>query len=199
MRVARLNAYDPIQDYLGARVWDGVPRIDFWLRDFLGVKDTAYTRAVARKVLCAGVMRVYVPGCKFDHTMVLEGEQDIGKSTVCKILGSERFYGDFQIDPHNKDTVQNLQGLWIVEMAELATVRKADTDALKAFLTRSTDKIRVAFGRLPQEFPRQSMFIGSYNPDADGAYLKDATGNRRWWPAMQRGSHTPRRDCLDRC
>ena len=180
--VAHANKFHPVRDYLGGLVWDGVPRLDMWLTDHLGVEDSAYTRAVARKTLCAAVMRVYHPGCKFDHVLVFEGLQGIGKSTVCKILGGA-WAADFTLDPHNKDSIQLMQGRWIIEMAEMETSRKADLQALKAFVSRPKDEARLAYGRAVGEFPRQSIFIGSINPGADGTYLQDDE-NRRWWPVM---------------
>ncbi|MDE2100697.1 MAG: bifunctional DNA primase/polymerase [Patescibacteria group bacterium] len=178
---AQLRKFHPVREYLDGLKWDGTARLDFWLRDFLGVADSLYTQACARKVLCAAVMRIFRPGCKFDHVLVLEGAQRIGKSTVCGILGGAWFL-DSPIDPQNKDTVQLMQGKWVIELAEMEVTRRAEADALKAFLTRQTDKVRMAYGRLAGEYPRQSIFIASKNPEADGAYLKDSTGNRRWWP-----------------
>lgn len=175
------NRFHPIREYLEGLKWDGVPRLDNWLHDFMGAADDAYTRACARKTLCAAVLRVLKPGIKFDHVLLLEGGQGIGKSGACKILGGD-WFGDFAVDPHNKDTVQLMQGKWIIELAELEANNRVDMDALKAFLTRSSDKARLAYGRLANEFPRQSIFIGSKNPGGDGTYLNDDTGNRRWWP-----------------
>lgn len=177
------NRFHPVREYLSSLIWDKTPRLDTWLGDYCGAADDDYTRACARKVLCAAVMRVFKPGCKFDHVLVLEGEQGIGKTAICKILGGE-WYGDFKVDPGNKDTVQLLQGRWIVELAELAVTRISDVDALKAFISREVDTARLAYGRLALEFPRQSIFIATKNPSADNAYLKDDTGNRRWWPVQ---------------
>lgn len=182
---ADANKFHPVREYLESLKWDGRLRLDTWLHDYAGAKDDEYTRACARKTLCAAVMRVMRPGCKFDSVLVLEGEQDIGKSAICKILGGE-WSGDFSVDPRNKDTIQLMQGQWIIELAELEFTRKTDTDAIKAFLTRQTDKARLAYGRLAMEFPRQSIFIATKNPEADGAYLKDDSGNRRWWPVSLR-------------
>lgn len=179
--VAWGKRFHPVREYLDGLVWDGVSRLDFWLRDHLGVEDSEYSRAVSRKVLCAAVVRVYRPGCDFHQVLVLEGEQGIGKSQVCRILGGE-WAADFPVDPHDKDTVQLLQGRWIVELAELEVTGRTETDALKAFISRPSDKVRLAYGRLAVEYPRQSIFIASKNPAADGTYLKDDTGNRRWWP-----------------
>lgn len=178
--VARMKRFHPVREYLQSLKWDGVPRLDFWLRDFLGVEDTDLTRAIARKTLCAAIMRVMKPGCKFDYTLILEGSQGVGKSELCKILGGE-WAADFAVDPANKDTIQYMQGRWIIELADLQTHNTAEVNALKAFLTRRSDRVRLAYGRLAIEYPRQSIFIGSFNPGADGTYLKDDTGNRRYW------------------
>ena len=180
------NRFHPVREYLEGLVWDGVNRLDTWLSDYAGAADNDYTRACARKTLCAAVARVLKPGCKFDHILVLEGEQDTGKSRLCAALGGD-FYGDFVLDPHNKDTIQNLQGKWIVEMSEMEVTRRSDINALKAFITRTTDKARLAYQRLSSDFPRQCIFIGTINPEADGAWLKDDTGNRRFWPVEQTG------------
>lgn len=179
--VANGNRFHPVREYLTSLKWDGVARLDHWLRDYAGAADDAYTRACSRKTLCAAVMRAFKPGCKFDHVLVLEGGQDIGKSTMTQVLGGA-WSGDFSVDPRDKDTIQLMQGHWIIELAELADTRNADVEAFKAFITRTIDTARLAYGRLAQSYPRQSIFIASKNPRADGAYLKDDTGNRRWWP-----------------
>lgn len=179
--VAYHARFHPVRNWLNSLKWDGTPRLDFWLRDFLGVDDSEYSRACARKVLCAAVQRVFEPGCKFDHVLILEGAQDAGKSTAVEILGAP-WNADAPVDPHNRDTVDLLQGRWIVELAEMEVVRKTDEEALKAFITRKTDLARLAYGRRTSEYPRQSIFIATKNPRDDGTYLKDPTGNRRWWP-----------------
>jgi len=186
--VAHRYPFHPVREYLEGLKWDGKSRLDWWLRDFLGADDTEYTRAVGRKFLCAAITRVYRPGCKFDHVPVLEGAQGIGKSSVVKILGGP-WAGDFTIDPHSKDTVQLMQGHWFAEIAELEFKGKAEEDAVKAFITRQTDKARLAYGRYATEFPRQSVFIATKNPASDGTFLKDETGGRRWWPVMCHGVH----------
>lgn len=178
--VAHENRFHPVREYLLGLSWDGARRLDSWLCDYLGVEDTPYTRAVARKTLCAAVMRVMRPGIKFDHVLVFEGLQGIGKSSVCKILGGE-WAADFTLDPHNKDSIQLMQGKWIIELAEMETTRRSELQSLKAFISRGKDEARLAYGRAVGEFPRQSIFIGSINPGADGTYLQDDE-NRRWWP-----------------
>ena len=179
--VAYHNRFHPVREYLTGLKWDGVKRLDFWLRDYLGAEDTAYVRACARKTLCAAVMRVMRPAIKFDHVLVLEGEQDIGKSTAVEILGG-RWATDAPVDPHSRDTVDMMVGRWIIEMAEMEVTRRSDEEALKAFIVRKTDLARLAYARKTCEFKRQSIFIATKNPKADGTYLTDPTGNRRWWP-----------------
>ena len=179
--VAYYRRFHPVRQWLGSVKWDGVKRLDTWLHDFLGVADSPYSRACAAKVLCAAVARVYEPGVKFDHVLVLEGAQDVGKSTAIEILGGQ-WAADAAVDPHNRDTIDMMQGRWIIELAEMEVVRKVDEDALKAFITRKKDLARLAYGRSTGEFPRQSIFIATKNPRADGTYLRDETGGRRWWP-----------------
>jgi predicted P-loop ATPase len=180
------NKLHPVREWLLGLEWDKVSRIDNWLSVYAHVHDTAYSRACGRKLLCAAVARVLNPGCKFDHVVVLEGDQGIGKSMLCKILGGE-WYGDFVVDPHNKDTIAALQGKWIVELSEMEVTKRADANALKAFISRQSDKVRLAYGRMALEFPRQCVFIGSINPEGDGTWLKDGTGNRRFWPVRIAG------------
>ena len=179
--VAYNAKFHPVKEYLNRLVWDKERRLDSWLTDFLGVEDSEYSRAVGRKIICAAVMRAFHPGIKFDHVLVLEGRQDLGKSTVVEILGGA-WASDAPVDPHSRDTVDAMQGRWIIEIAEMEVVRKTDEDALKAFITRRTDRCRLAYGLTTVDFPRQSIFIATKNPRADGTYLKDDTGNRRWWP-----------------
>lgn len=196
--VAHHSRFHPVREYLSGLKWDGQARLDTWLRDHLGALDNAYTRACARKVLCAAVVRVFHPGTKFDHVLVLEGAQDLGKSSAIEILAGD-WASDAPIDPHSRDTIDAMQGRWIIELAELDVLssRKVDEDALKAFITRRTDRARLAYGRTTGEFPRQSIFIATKNPGADGTYLKDDTGNRRWWPVRCEPRHGPVKAQID--
>ncbi|MDT8287407.1 MAG: VapE family protein [Elusimicrobiales bacterium] len=180
------NRFHPVREYLLGLKWDGVERLDHWLTKYGHAKDTPYTRAAARKMICAAVARVFKPGCKFDHMLVLEGGQGIGKTQLCKLLGGE-WYGDLVVDPHNKDTIASMQGKWVIEMSEMEVTRRTEMNALKAFISREIDKTRLAYGRNSQEYPRQCVFIGSINPKADRTYLEDTTGNRRFWPIELRG------------
>lgn len=176
--------FHPIREYLSSLKWDGVQRLNTWLHDYLGAQTEGrpeYLAAAGRKVICAAVMRALSPGIAFHHVLVLEGGQDLGKSSAVAILGG-KWASDAPIDPHSRDTVDALRGVWFAEIAELEVFRKADGDALKAFITRPTDRVRLAYGRATGEYPRQCVFIATKNPEADNTYLKDDTGNRRYWP-----------------
>jgi len=186
--VAYHDRFHPVREYLDGLKWDGVRRLNFWLRDFMGVADSPYTQACARKTLCAAVMRVYKPGIRFKYVLLLEGDQDIGKSSAVEILGGA-WACDAPVHPHARDTVDLMQGRWFIELAEMDVTRRADEDALKAFVSRRTDRARLAYGRTTSEFPRQSVFIATKNPRADGTYLKDETGNVRWWPVRCKPEH----------
>ena len=173
--------FHPVRDYLKELEWDGVPRIDTWLTTYAGVDDNVYTRAVGAKTLVGAVARIFNPGVKFDTMLVLEGEQGIGKSTLISILGGE-FYGDIGITDNDKDTIDAMRGNWIIEVSEMVCSRKVDTDKLKSFLSKTTDRVRLAYRRNAEDYPRQSIFIGTINPEEGRGYLKDTTGNRRFWP-----------------
>ncbi len=178
--VANQKTYHPIKDELKSIEWDGVKRLDTWLLYYCGALDSAYTRAVGRKTLIGACARIFNPGCKFDHVLILEGVQGVGKSTTCEILGG-KWFGDANFDIQSKDTVEYVHSHWIIEFAEMATTRKADVNKLKNFITRTTDDTRLPYARARTMFPRQCIFIGTVNPDSIG-YLTDDTGNRRFWP-----------------
>jgi putative DNA primase/helicase len=173
-------AYHPVRDHIKSIAWDGVPRIDTWLKDYCGADDNLYVSTIGRKLLLGMVARVFHPGVKFDYCVILEGTQGIGKSTVCAILGG-KWYGDVIIDPHNRDTIDALRGKWVIELSEMEVTRRSDAQALKAFISRTSDRARLAYARASLDFPRQCVFMGTINPD-DMGYLVDHTGNRRFWP-----------------
>ena len=178
--VAELNRYHPVKDWLESLHHDGKPRLDTWLTRYLGVDASPYSRAVGRAFLVAMVARVMRPGCKHDHVLVLGGAQGIGKSTACRILGGD-WAGDNM--PSIRDGAREaglyLRGHWLVELAELAPSRKAEQEDLKAFLTRATDEIRAPYARRADIVPRQCVFVGTTN---ETAFLRDASGGRRFWP-----------------
>ncbi len=174
------NKFHPVRDYLNALKWDGVPRISTWLKRHLNASaPEPYLSAVSRKVMVAMVARVMEPGRKFDQVLILEGGQGKGKSTAVRHLAGDKWFSDAHINIKDKDAVLSLQAHWIIELGELSGMRKADVDSLKEFISRTTDKIRVPYGKLPEDFPRQCVFIGTTNNDE---FLKDETGNRRYWP-----------------
>ena len=177
---ARRESYHPVRDYLSSLEWDGTDRIDEWLIGYAGAKDTAYHRAIGRIVLIAAVRRVRRPGAKFDEVVVLESREGMGKSTALRILAGDKWFSDsapFNAEP--RETIEQLRGRWIIECADLAGVRKAEVEHVKAFLSRSVDTARLAYERETTRFPRQCVFIGSTN---DQHYLPSTTGNRRFWP-----------------
>ena len=175
------RSYHPIREFLNALPeWDRTVRADTLLIDYLGAADTAYVRAVTRKTLCAAVARVQHPGTKFDNILVLNGPQGIGKSTLIALLGGEWYSDSLSIsDMNDKTAAEKLQGFWIMEIGELAGMRKADIDKVKAFISRQDDKYRASFGRRVTPHPRQCIFFGTTN--SEKGYLRDITGNRRFW------------------
>lgn len=178
--VSKKYAFHPVKSYLDGLTWDKTPRLDQWLKSaFRAYGPDQYLEAVGRKVLVAAVARVYEPGVKFDHVMVLEGFQGKGKSTALRILAGDKWFTDGLGDIHQKDVVDQMTGKWLIELGELASIKKADVDLLKSFITRQTDRVRMPYGRRSADFPRQSIFIGSTNLDE---YFTDETGNRRYWP-----------------
>ena len=179
-QIATANSTHPVREYLETLEWDGVPRVNTWLQLYLGAEgEPAYLEAVSRKFLVAAVARVYNPGVKFDHMPILEGLQGKGKSTVGRILAGEKWFYDSELNLHDKDSALNLQGQWIVEMGELANINRADVRTIKSFITRQVDKVRPPYGKRMIESARQCVFFGTTNDDS---YLKDKTGNRRFWP-----------------
>lgn len=175
--VAMQNLFHPVRDYLGELAWDGESRLDTLLVDYLGAEDNEYVRAVTRKALVAAVARVYHPGCKFDYMLVLRGRQGIGKSALVAKLGGSWFSDSFTT-LQGKDAYEQVQGVWIMEVGELAGMRKAEAETIKLYISKQVDRFRPAYGRRLQEFPRQCIFIGSTN---ETQFLRDTTGNRRFW------------------
>jgi hypothetical protein len=177
---ANKRAFHPVRDYLESIHWDGVSRLDNWLSRYCGALDTEYSRYIGRKVLVAAVARVYRPGCKFDHVLVTEGAQGIGKSYMWEILASP-WFTDAPLHIQDKSAVEVMQGKWVIELAEMDALSKYESQTIKGFLTRTEDRCRMAWGRHAKNFPRQNIFVGSINPEQTG-WLKDRTGNRRFWP-----------------
>lgn len=181
-KVADDRRFHPIRDYLGSLPpWDGTPRIETLLVRCLQADDTPYVRAVTRKTLAAAVARIYKPGAKFDSVLVFDGVQGIGKSTLFKDLVGEEFYSETLslTDMDDKSGAEKLQGFWVVEIGELAGMKKADIEKVKAFLSTSDDKYRPSYGKTVESHPRQCVIVASVN--GERGYLRDVTGNRRFW------------------
>ncbi len=186
--VARDNSFHPVRDWLDGLVWDGKPRLDSWLTDYLGavvddIQNVDYLKEIGPKFLISMVARIYRPGCKVDYMLILEGGQGSVKSSACRVLAGAEYFSDALRDVTHKDASQHLRGLWLVEIAELEAMGKAETSAMKAFITRVTERYRPPFGRKEVIEPRQCVFVGTTN---EGVYLKDSTGNRRSWPVKVR-------------
>ncbi|CEK33912.1 virulence-associated protein e,Predicted P-loop ATPase and inactivated derivatives,Virulence-associated protein E [[Clostridium] sordellii] len=178
--IEKKNKYHPIIDYLNSNTWDKVSRVDTLMIDYLGAEDCEYTRNVTRKMLVAAVSRVFNPGIKFDYMLVLVGRQGIGKSYIINLLGRE-WYSDSLNTVYGKEAYEQLQNAWILEMAELSATKKADAEAIKHFISKTEDSYRQAYGRRVDTFKRQCVFFGTTN---ENEFLKDRTGNRRYWPLM---------------
>ncbi|MCS4486357.1 virulence-associated E family protein [Staphylococcus americanisciuri] len=176
--VALQNAYHPVRDYLSTLSWDGIPRLERLFVKYLGVEDSEVNRVATRKALTAGVARVMEPGCKFDYMLTLYGPQGVGKSAILKKLGGA-WFSDSLVSVTGKEAYEALQGVWLMEMAELAATRKAEVEAIKHFISKQIDRFRVAYGHYIEDFPRQCIFIGTTNK-VD--FLRDETGGRRFWP-----------------
>lgn len=172
------HSFNDITDYLNGLTWDGVPRLDTILIDYLGAVDDSYTRAVSRKAFTAAVNRAMVPGCKFDNMLILCGPQGIGKSTLLDKM-SRGWFNDSIRTFEGKEASELLPGVWIVEVAELDAFKKSDVSRIKQFLSLRVDRYRTAYGRNMSEFQRRCVFFGTCN---QMDFLQDTTGNRRFWP-----------------
>jgi len=182
-KVADDRAYHPIRDYLdNLPEWDGVKRVDALLVKYFGAEDSEYTRMVTRKTLAAAVARIYQPGIKFDSMLVLNGKTDLGKSTFFARLAGEWFSDSLNFTDmgKGKDAAEKIQGVWIVEIPELAGLSKMDVNNIKGFLSRQDDQYRPSYGRTVESHPRQCIIVGSTNAENAG-FLRDTTGNRRFW------------------
>lgn len=174
---ARQRTYDPLERYLRGLRWDGVPRISTWLQVWLGAPDMEIAREMGRRWLISGAARGLRPGCQVDSVLVLQGRQGLGKSSAFRALG-KGWYSDRLGDPSQKDSMAEIQGVWILEIAELESMRHVDLARLKGFLTRTEDVYRAAYARANIARPRRCVFGATTN---QRQFLADPTGARRWW------------------
>jgi hypothetical protein len=174
------NHFNPILDYLDSLDWDSKPRLDKWLATYLGAEDTEFNNAIGRLALVAAIRRVRKPGCKFDHILTLEGGEGTMKSTAIVTLAAVANFSDQTIlTASDKEQQELVRGVWLYEIADLAGMRRADVEKVKAFATRTHDRARPAYGRRRVDAPRRCIFIATTNEDE---YLQSQTGNRRFWP-----------------
>ena len=174
------HRFDPVLDYLDSLQWDGTPRLDTWLARYLGAPHTELNTAIGSLVLIAAVRRARSPGTKFDQIVVLEGKQGRGKSEAIRILaGSENFSDQKILGVDDRKQQELTEGVWLYEIAEMTGLRRAEVEHVKAFVSRTVDRARPAYGRYTVAQPRRTVFFGSTNQDV---YLQDDTGNRRFWP-----------------
>lgn len=177
--IARDIRIHPVRDYLSSLVWDNSPRLERWAVGYLGAADTPLNRAFGSLWMISAVARVMRPGCKVDHMLILEGPQGTKKSSALKALAGEQWFTDELAEIGSKDAAQQMRGVWVIEIAELDAISRAEVSRIKAFLTRTVDRYRPPYERYVIDVPRQCVFAGSVNPDT---YLRDETGNRRFWP-----------------
>lgn len=176
--IAEENAENKVATRLQSTQWDGEKRIETLFIDYLGCEDNVYTREVSEKSLVAAVRRAIYGGVKWDNMPILIGPQGVGKSTFLKILGMD-WYNDSLVNVEGKDACELIQGSWILEMGELSSLRKSELNLVKNFLSRTDDIFRASYGRRAQKYPRRCAFFGTAN---DTNFLRDETGNRRFWP-----------------
>lgn len=185
--VAHQLEHHPIRDYLSNLKWDGEQRVEHWLNVYLGASYPSdepgrqkYLRAIGAKWLISAIARIYRPGCKADCALVIEGPQGIGKSSaLAALMPSIEWFADEIADLGSKDGAQDVRGKWLIELGELSAVKRGDTERVKAFMSRGIDHYRPSYGRRSVDIPRQCVFAGTTNNDN---YLRDETGNRRFWP-----------------
>jgi predicted P-loop ATPase len=173
------NSYHPILDYLKSLSWDGKKRVDELLIRNFGSEDNIYTREAIRKMLVGAVARIFRPGCKFDLVLTLVSQQQgTGKSSFFKALGKQWFSDTF-MTVQGKEALEQIQGAWIIEMAELSGIRKAEVEAVKHFISKQEDMFRPAYARSSETYMRQCVFVATTNQNN---FLKDSSGNRRFIP-----------------
>jgi predicted P-loop ATPase len=180
--VAEHSPFDPLREYLEGLTWDGAPRVEEFASIYLGVeKGNGYARTVSLRWLVSSVARALSPGVKVDTMPILEGPQGKRKSAAVQALYGKEFYTDGLSAIGSKDALMEQQGVWGIEVAEMHRFGVAETNHVKQFLTTQVDRFRPPYGRSVIEAPRRAVMVGTINPEGNG-YLRDATGNRRFWP-----------------
>lgn len=191
------HSYHPIRDYLNGLHWDGTPRLERLIIDYIGAEDTELNRTMTRKHFTAAVARIFQPGCKYDYCLILTGPEGAGKSTLLGKMGG-KWFNDSITTTEGKEGMEQLRGAWIIEMGELASIKRSDVESVKAYLSKRDDSYRAAYGRRKENHPRQCVFCGTTN---EALFLKGDNGNRRFWviavdPALRKYQHWP--EALDR-
>lgn len=171
------HSYHPIRDYLSGLTWDGVPRLDRIIIDYMGAEDSELNRAMSRKHFVAAVARVFNPGCKYDYCLIMSGAEGIGKSTLLRVMGG-KWFNDSITTLEGKEGMEQLRRAWVVELGELSSIKRSDVEQVKAHLSKQVDIYRAAYARRVLEHPRQCVFCGTTN---EALFLKGDTGNRRFW------------------
>lgn len=179
LTVSERRVVNPLADWLSSLRWDGVPRIEGMFHTYFRTPDDAYTRGVSRCFMVSAVKRAYEPGSKFDTMPVLKGKQGKSKSTGIKALFGADWFSDADLNLRDKDAPVMLMGKWVHEFAELEGMTRGEVSTMKAFFSRGEDRLRPAYGRSVISLPRRCVFVGTVN---EGGYLRDPTGNRRYWP-----------------
>lgn len=194
--VVNERQFHPIKDYLDSLKWDGQKRVERFFIEHLGVENNELNRAMARKFFIAAISRIMEPGIKFDQILVVVGNQGIGKSTIFKKLFGDYFSDSLSIsDMKDKTGAEKLQGVWGMEISELNGMNRTETDSVKSFASTTTDRFRRAYGRATESYPRQCVIVGTTNEE-DG-FLRDTTGNRRFWVMNAKGGVDPSKWALE--